>query len=80
MTLIKRKNPIMQATSFASIMTIIALVLHSLVDFNLQIMANAASATILLTLAWVARYLPSPRSLPRPTQRNKDNRFKRETA
>ena len=43
-------------------------------------MANAASATILLTLAWVARYLPSPQSLPRPTQRNKDNRFKRETA
>jgi len=54
-TLIKRSNPLAQATSFAVLMVIIALLLHSLVDFNLQIMANASSAVIILSLAWVAR-------------------------
>jgi len=54
-TLIKRNNPLAQATSFAILMVIIALFLHSIVDFNLQIMANASSAVIILSLAWVAR-------------------------
>ncbi len=58
-TMVSRKNPTMQATGFTSIMVIIALLMHSLVDFNLQIMANAASVTILVTLGWVARHLPT---------------------
>jgi len=70
MSLIKRKSSTMQAVGFTSIMVITALLLHSLVDFNLQIMANAASATILLTLAWVARHLPSTQA-NRPTPQTK---------
>ncbi len=58
-TMVKRKNPTMQAVGFMSLMVIIALMLHSLVDFNLQMMANAASAVIILTLGWIARYIPS---------------------
>ena len=59
MTMIKRTNATMQATAFCALMVIIALLMHSLVDFSLQIMANAASATILLALAWTARNLPT---------------------
>ncbi len=58
-TLIKRRNPIMQSVGFMSIMVILALLMHSIVDFNLQMMANAASAVIIMALAWVARYLPT---------------------
>lgn len=58
-TMIKRKNPVMQAVGFTSLMVIIALLMHSLVDFNLQMTANAASAVILLTLGWIVRYLPT---------------------
>jgi O-antigen ligase len=58
-TMIKRKNPIMQAVSFTCLMTIFALLMHSLVDFNLQMMANAASAVIILALCWVARHMPT---------------------
>ncbi len=54
-----RKNPTMQATAFTTIMVIIALLIHSLVDFNLPIMANAASATIILALGWLVRHLPT---------------------
>jgi putative inorganic carbon (hco3(-)) transporter len=71
MSLIKRKSSTMQAVGFTSIMVITALLLHSLVDFNLQIMANAASATILLTLAWVARHLPSTQTNRAPLQTRK---------
>lgn len=58
-TMLKRRNPVMQAAGFTGIMIIVALLLHSLVDFNLQMMANAASAVILLGLCWTVRYLPT---------------------
>ena len=56
-TMIKRRNKVMQATGFCSLMVIIALLIHSSVDFSLQITANAASMIVLIGLAWVARYL-----------------------
>ena len=68
-SLIKRKNSLMQATCFATIMVITALLVHSLVDFNLQITANAASAVIIMSLAWIARYIPTSPSRRRRTTR-----------
>jgi putative inorganic carbon (HCO3(-)) transporter len=38
----------------------LALLIHSSVDFNLQIPANAAMFMVLMALAWVSRYLPRP--------------------
>ena len=58
-TMRQRANPTLQAMGFAGSMVIGALLMHSLVDFNLQIMANAASAVIILCLVWISRYLPS---------------------
>ena len=43
----------------------VALLIHSLVDFNLQIPANAAMFVVMLALGWVCRYcdlLGLPRS------------------
>jgi len=49
----RRRDPLMRGMSFASIMGITAILIHSSVDFNLQIPANAATFVILLALAWI---------------------------
>ena len=46
----------MQGAGFAATMAIVALLVHSAVDFNLQIPANAALFVVMLALAWVSRY------------------------
>jgi O-antigen ligase len=53
----RRRDPLMRGVSFASIMGILAILIHSSVDFNLQIPANAATFTVLLALAWISLYL-----------------------
>jgi len=58
--LIKRRDRLLQGMGFAATMAIISLLIHSAVDFNLQIPANAAMFVILLALAWVSRYCESP--------------------
>jgi len=44
------------------VMGVIAIGIHSTVDFNLQIPANAFVFTILLGLGWVSLYLGRSRS------------------
>ena len=53
----RRRDPLMRGISFASIMGITAILIHSSVDFNLQIPANAATFVTLLALAWISLYL-----------------------
>lgn len=58
-----RRDPLMRGMAFASIMGITAILIHSWVDFNLQIPANAQLFTVLMALAWVALHLdrkPTP--------------------
>ncbi|MFT7389240.1 MAG: O-antigen ligase [Candidatus Endobugula sp.] len=62
-TMLKRKNKTLQAVSFSGTMIIVALIMHSHVDFNLQIMANAASVVIFCSLVYVARHLPTKKRL-----------------
>lgn len=52
--LFKRRDPLMRGMAFASIMGIAALLIHSTVDFNLQIPANAATFMVILALGWIA--------------------------
>jgi hypothetical protein len=40
----------------ASIMAIVALLMHSFTDFNLHIPANAATFMVVMALAWVSRF------------------------
>jgi len=52
----QRRDSLMRGLSFSSMMAIIAFGIHSTVDFNLQIPANAATFMVLLALAWVSLY------------------------
>lgn len=52
--LYRRHDSLMRGMAFASIMGIIAMLIHSTVDFNLQIPANAATFMIVLALGWIA--------------------------
>ena len=56
---IARRDRLLQGMGFAATMAIVALLIHSAVDFNLQIPANAAMFIILMALAWVCRYCES---------------------
>ena len=50
----RRRDPLMRGMSFACIMGVTSILIHSWVDFNLQIPANAALFMVLLALGWVA--------------------------
>jgi O-antigen ligase len=74
-----RRDPLMRGMSFASIMGVTSILIHSWVDFNLQVPANAALFMVLLALGWISLHLdrhvgtvlrdgseePSPRPVPR---------------
>ncbi len=53
---IMRHDPLMRGISFGALMAIIALMIHSTVDFNLQIPANALTFMLVLALAWISLY------------------------
>ena len=54
----QRNSQFYQGVGFACTMAIIAIGIHSMVDFNLQIPANAATFVLILALAAVARWTP----------------------
>ncbi len=54
----RRRSSINRGMAFGVTMAITALLIHSTVDFNLQIPANAATFMLILALGWVAAYLP----------------------
>ena len=58
----RRRDPVMRGTAFAVAMAICWLAIHSTVDFNMQIPANALTMTVLLAMAWVAASLSSETS------------------
>jgi O-antigen ligase len=65
----RRRDPLARGFAFAVVMGVCAIGIHSTVDFNLQIPANALAFVVLLAYAWVALYLerePSgrPQRLP----------------
>ncbi len=53
----KRKHTLLKGMAFASSMGIIAILIHSTVDFNLQIPANAALFVALLALGHISLHL-----------------------
>ena len=53
----QRRDPLMRGLSFASIMGVTSILIHSSVDFNLQIPANAMLFMVLLAFAWISSYL-----------------------
>jgi O-antigen ligase len=53
----RRRDPLARGVAFGVVMGIVALGIHSTVDFNLQIPANAFIFVILLALGWISLYL-----------------------
>jgi putative inorganic carbon (HCO3(-)) transporter len=53
----RRRDPLMRGMSFACVMGVTAILIHSWVDFNLQIPANAALFMVTLALGWISLYL-----------------------
>jgi len=51
-----RKDPLYRGIGFGSLMGIMAILIHSTVDFNLQIPANAMMFMLLLSFAWIGCY------------------------
>jgi O-antigen ligase len=50
----KRRDPLMRGISFACVMGVTSILIHSWVDFNLQIPANACLFMVLLALGWIS--------------------------
>jgi O-antigen ligase len=53
---VARGDPLMRGIAFGALMAIIALGIHSTVDFNLQIPANALTFMLVLAFAWISLY------------------------
>jgi O-antigen ligase len=53
----RRRDPLMRGMSFACIMGVTSILIHSWVDFNLQIPANAVFFMVLLALGWISLHL-----------------------
>lgn len=54
----KRRSSLPRGIAFGSLMAMVALMIHSSVDFNLQIPANAATLVVIMAMAWCAMALP----------------------
>ncbi|KPK05123.1 MAG: hypothetical protein AMJ64_12250, partial [Betaproteobacteria bacterium SG8_39] len=57
LALSRRRDPLARGVAFGVVMGITALAIHSTVDFNLQIPANAFIFSVLLALGWLALFL-----------------------
>lgn len=56
--LLRRRSSLPRGIAFGSLMTIVALAIHSTVDFNLQLPANALLLVLVMAMAWLASELP----------------------
>ncbi|MBO9497082.1 O-antigen ligase family protein [Thalassotalea sp. G20_0] len=71
-----RRNMLMVGMGFAAFMGILAIMIHSSVDFNLQIPSNAAYFVCMMALGWLARYLPTLPGASRHPLPEKDKQYR----
>ena len=64
LTLSRRRDPLARGFAFAVVMGVSAIAIHSTVDFNLQIPANAFAFMVLLAYGWIAFHLGKSGSEP----------------
>ena len=57
----RRRSVLPWGVAFGVAMAIVGLLLHSMVDFNLQIPANSLTIVVILAMGWIASELPSKR-------------------
>ncbi len=54
-----RRSPLSRGMALGVMMAMVSIAIHSTVDFNLQIPANALTMVVILAMAWVVHALPS---------------------
>ena len=54
---LRRRDPLARGVAFGVVMGVTAIGIHSAVDFNLQIPANAFIFVVILALGWISLYL-----------------------
>jgi hypothetical protein len=62
LALSRRRNPLARGFAFSVLMGVSSIAIHSTVDFNLQIRANAFAFMVLLAYGWIALHLESQSS------------------
>lgn len=50
----RRRHPLLRGAGFAGFMAVVAMGIHSVVDFNLHIPANAAYLVLIMAMIWIA--------------------------
>lgn len=68
LALSRRRDPLARGFAFAALMGVAAIAIHSTVDFNLQIPANALAFVVLLAYAWIALFSASAPSARRSAE------------
>jgi len=63
----RRRDPLARGVAFGVVMGVVSIGIHSTVDFNLQIPANAFVFVVLLALGWVSLYLDRAKNGRRAT-------------
>jgi len=56
--LARRRSSLPRGIAFGSLMAMVALAIHSTVDFNLQLPANALTLVVVIAMIWLAYELP----------------------
>jgi len=68
LVLARRHATLPRGIAFGVAMSIVALLIHSTVDFNLQIPANALTMVVILAMGWIAHTLPRGAAVTPPKQ------------
>lgn len=61
--LMRRRSSLPRGIAFGTLMAIVALAIHSSVDFNLQLPANVLTLIVVMAMVWVAKVLPANASV-----------------
>ncbi|MFZ2267520.1 MAG: O-antigen ligase family protein [Azonexus sp.] len=71
----KRRSSLPRGMAFGGLMALLALMIHSAVDFNLQTPANALTLVVIMAMIWIASELPSAGELSRmPVKKRRSRR------
>lgn len=63
-TLLQRRSSLPRGMAFGGLMAMTAILIHSFVDFNLQIPANALTLVVIMAMVWCAFRLPRGGQVP----------------
>jgi O-antigen ligase len=76
----QRRSSLPRGIAFGVLMAIVALAIHSTVDFNLQLPANALTLMVILAMGWNAMALPSGAVHTRAAKRSENKQRKENLA